>query len=70
MIILFEIQTDNGSTAILPAATYTDRNAADSAYHTKLASAAISSVDVHTVLMIDEHGNTLRREYYEHLDAE
>ena len=68
MIILLEIQTENGSTALLPAATYTDKNEAESAYHSKLASAAISSVDVHTVLMIDEHGNTLRREFYEHSD--
>lgn len=69
MLILLEIQTENGTTALLPALTYTDSNEADSAYHSKLASAAISSVDVHTVILLDEHGNTLRREFYEHFDA-
>lgn len=68
MLILLEIQTNNGTTAMLPALTYTDRNEAESAYHSKLASAAISSVDVHTVILLDEHGNTVRREFYEHLD--
>ena len=67
MLILLEIQTENGSTALLPALTYTDSNEAESAFHSKLASAAISSVDVHTVVMLDEHGNTVRREFYEHL---
>ena len=70
MLILLEIQTENGSTALLPALTYTDRNEAESAYHSKLASAAISSVDVHTVILLDEHGNTVRREFYEHQPEE
>ena len=70
MIILLEIQTENGSTAMLPALTYTDRNEAESAFHSKLASAAISSVDVHTVIMLDEHGNTVLSKYYEHLAKE
>ena len=67
MYILQEIQTENGNTALLPALTYADKNEAESAYHTKLASAAISSVDVHTVVLFDEHGNVVRREFYEHL---
>ena len=70
MYIVQEIQTSNGSTALLPAATYTDINQAESAFHMKLGSAAISSVTVHTVLMYDEHGNVLRREFYEHISSE
>jgi hypothetical protein len=66
MYIIQEIQTTGGQTALLPAVTFTDRNEAESAFHLKLGSAAVSSVDVHTVLMYDEHGNVLRREYYEH----
>lgn len=66
MYIVQEMQTTGGQTALVPAATYTDRNEADSAFHMKLGSAAISSVGVHTVIMYDEHGNVLRREYYEH----
>ena len=66
MYIIQEIQTTGGQTALLPAVTFTDRNEAESAFHLKLGSAAVSSVEVHTVLMYDEHGNVLRREYYEH----
>lgn len=66
MYIIQEIQTTGGQIALLPAVTFADRNEAESAFHLKLGSAAISSVGVHTVLMYDEHGNVLRREYYEH----
>lgn len=67
MYIIQEIQTNNGQSALVPATTKTDKNEAESVFHTILASAAISSVDVHTVIMYDEHGNVLRREFYEHL---
>lgn len=70
MLILQEIQTNGSQTDLLPAATYTDKNEAESAYHAKLAAAAISSVEVHTVMLHDEHGNVLKCEYYEHLAAE
>ena len=70
MLILLEIQTENGSTALLPALTYTDSNEADSAYYTKKAAAAISSVDVHTVILLDEHGNIIKHGFYEHLAGE
>lgn len=70
MYIIQEMQTTNNQTALVPAAIFTDKNQAESAYHTALAAAAISSVNVHTVLMYDEHGNAIRREYYEHLPQE
>ncbi len=66
MYIIQEIQTTNGVSALLPAVTKNDKNEADSAYFLTLGAAAISSINVHTVLMYDEHGNVLRREYYEH----
>lgn len=67
MYIIQEIQTSNDQTALLPAITKTDKNEMESAMHSILASAAVSSVQVHTVLVYDEHGNTIRREFYEHL---
>lgn len=70
MYIIQEIQTTSGSTALLPAITKADKNEAESAFHSILASAAISSVGVHTVLLYDEHGTVLRREFYEHLPGE
>lgn len=69
MYILQEIQTTNNTTALVPARTYTDKNEAESAFHLALASAAISSVEVHTVMLYDEHGNILRREFYEHIEG-
>lgn len=66
MIIVQEIQTNNGQTALLPPRTFADRLAADSAFHSMLAAAAISTVNIHTVMMFDELGVVLRREYYEH----
>ncbi len=66
MYILQEIQTTDSNTALVPAQTYTDKNQAESAYHIALAAAAVSEVQVHTVLMFDEHGNTLKRDFYEH----
>ena len=66
MYIIQEMQTNGTQTALVPALAFTDKNQAESAYHTALAAAAVSEVQVHTVLMFDEHGNTLKRDYYEH----
>ena len=68
MYIIQEIQTENNKTSLLPALTYADRHEAESAYYSKLASACISSVDVHTVIMYDEHGNQIMAQYIEHLE--
>lgn len=67
MFIIQEIQSTNNSSALLPAFTKTDKNEAESTFHSILASAAISSVPVHTVIMYDEHGNVIRLECYEHI---
>lgn len=65
MYILQEIQTTSSSTSLLPAVTYTDKAQAESAFFTAMAAAAISPVDVHTVMIYDEYGNTVRREFYD-----
>ena len=67
MYILQEIQTTSGNSALVPAQTYNNKHEAESAYHTALAAAAVSNVTVHAVVLLDEHGNTVRREFYEHL---
>ncbi len=66
MFIIQEMQTSNNQTALCPAQTFTDRNQAESAYHTALAAAAVSKVQIHAVLMFDEHGTVIKRDYYEH----
>lgn len=70
MYSLHEIQTTGTNTALVPAQTFADKKQAESAYHAALAAAAISNVTVHAVVLLDEHGNTVRAEYYEHLPEE
>ena len=67
MYILQEIQTTNSNTALVPAQTFDNKHEAEQAYHTALAAAAVSNVTVHAVVLLDEHGSTVRREFYEHL---
>lgn len=67
MYILIEMQTTGTQTVLVPPVTYTDRNTAESAYYMTLAGAAVSTVNVHTVVLLDEHGNALKRDFYEHL---
>lgn len=66
MYIVQEIQTNDSTTSLLPAITKEGLNDAESTFHMICASAAISNVGVHTVLVYDEHGNTILRQTYEH----
>ena len=66
MYILIEMQTNNGQTALVQPRSYTDRLRAESAYYNALSAAAVSSIQVHTVVLLDEHGNTVKNDYYEH----
>ena len=68
--ILMEIQTTDGNTAVLPPLVYTDRKEAESAYHSKLAYAAQSTCDVHTVSLLDIYGCAIRAEHYDKEEAE
>jgi len=67
MYIIQEIQTTNGQTTLAPAVTKSSRPEAESVFHSILAAAAISAVEVHSVAIIDEHWNIIDRKYYEHL---
>lgn len=66
MYILHEMQTTGAETALVPAVTKANYNEAESAFHVAAAAAAISTVPVHTIVLMDEHGNVKRRECYEH----
>lgn len=63
--ILMEIQTTDGTTAVLPPIVYENRKEAESAYHSKLAYAAQSECDVHTVSLLDIYGCAVRAEHYD-----
>lgn len=65
MYIIIELQTNNGQTANI-VTTKETRDEAMSAYHTILASAAVSKVEYHTAVVMDEAGQYLARECYTH----
>jgi len=65
--IILEIQkSNNGTIAIVPPATYDTWPLAEQAYHTLLAYAAVSAVDIHSVIMLDDVGMRLKGETYYH----
>lgn len=64
--IIIEMQTTGDTTAIVTPETYSDRNAAEAAFHGKLAYAATSAVQVHSVVMLTEDGRNVRSECYRH----
>lgn len=65
MYYIIELQTTNGTPAHI-VQTASTRNEAMSKYHQVLASAAISQVDVHACTIIDDHGISIAREFYDH----
>lgn len=65
--IVIELQTNGGTTAVVPPAVYTNKQEAESKFHQCQAAAAISSVEEHTVLLFDSNGKMIRpAECYEH----
>ena len=65
--IIFEIQTDrDGKVAHLPPVNKADENEAWGAYYSKLASAAISSVYIHTVMLCTVDGKLIQSRSFMH----
>ena len=64
MYIVIEIQ--NSGTVATIVNQYADKNAAESKFHQILASAAVSSVPVHSAVLMTDRGVWLRSESYEH----
>ena len=65
--IVMETQTNNGVTAIVPPTSYTDRLAAEAAFHNILAFAANSQVEEHTAMLLTSDGRLVRpSECYRH----
>ena len=69
--IIIEIQkSNNGTVAIVPPASYTELNKAEQAYHQALSAAAVSSVNVHSVVMLSDTGERIKGEAYYHASVE
>lgn len=63
--VVVEIQSTGESASILQN-TFVERNDAESDYHRILQSAAISTVPVHSAVLLTDTGVTLKTEKYEH----
>ena len=71
MFIIMEIQTNNGIAAIVtPIQTAQTQNEAFSNYHSILAVAATSNVECHTAMILNERGEFIARESFEHPSGE
>ena len=68
MYYIIELQT-NGAQGANIVKTRESRNDAMSVYHTVLASAAISSVEHHACIVVDERGTRIAQECYDHPQA-
>lgn len=65
MFVVIELQEYNDTLQNLVTAHTTLREA-ESKYHTVLASAAVSSVPVHSAVLLSGNGNVIKHESYSH----
>lgn len=64
--LVIELQTNNGTTANI-VKQYATLPQAESAFYSICASAVISTVEVHSVIIIDETGFVMKNECFKHL---
>lgn len=67
MYIVLEIQynqTDNTVSTLVN--SYDDINQAEWKYHQVLSAAAISQIDVHSAVLMDQYGYLIKGEHYNH----
>ena len=67
--LVIEIQKNSDGTIGNLVFVYDNINAAESKYHTILAAAAVSSVAVHSAVLLNETGYHVKHESYNHLPA-
>ena len=66
MYTILEMQTSNGATAIVPPVVKDTFENAQNALFSACAAASISSVEIHTVLMIEENGVVHENRCFKH----
>ena len=67
--IVIEIQTNADGTVGNLVTAHDTRNAAESAYHSVLAAAAVSSLPHHAAVLLTSTGSLLDTRCYEHKEA-
>ena len=67
MFSIIEMQTTGSSMAVVtPIPVYENQNEAESVFHQKMSVAAISSVPIHAVAMLNERGEVILNGSYTH----
>lgn len=69
LFIVIEVQSD-GTAASTLVNSYADRNQAESKFHQILTAAAVSSVPIHSAVLMTDRGKTLKTETYTHEEVE
>ena len=65
MFIVTELQTNNGTTAVLTD-VFTDESLANQKYYQILSFAAVSTIDIHSAAILNEYGGVLKNETFDH----
>ena len=63
--IIIEMQTTNGTTAIVTPVTYANAINAEAAFLEKCAYARLSGLDCHSVVLMDHTGKVIARKAFE-----
>ncbi len=66
MYTIIELQSTNGTTAVVPPVSFNNLNEAYQKFYMALAAAAVSTIPTHAVVMLNEKGEFIRSEYFEH----
>ena len=64
MYAVLELQKNDTLAALVN--TYIERSQAEQQYHTVLSYAAVSSIPIHTVLLISDEGHIIKQDSYVH----
>ena len=62
--VIIEIQTDNGTTSVVPPIAYTDPVEAEAVFLEKCAYARRSGLDTHTVILLDSEGKQIAKKCF------
>ena len=66
MYTIIEMQINGNTMAVVTPEVKADRDEAESVYHARLASAAISSVEIHSVVLLNAEGQRIDGKCYKH----
>ena len=68
--LVIEMQKQSNGTIAQICTSYTDRQIAEQKYHEILSYAAVSTIPIHTAVILSEEGNIIKKEVYRHENEE